>query len=222
MKRFFILFPLLLTSILVACQSSNPQPVFTPSPEATLTPPPLPSATSSPLALTETATPPPMPVSYQTFSDMSAAQKAARFPLWLPGSVPDDLPLYKVWISDYADASENVRVLYSEPGAPLDANLKALDLQMTQTNQPVTLDSVMHQFRKVAWDVREVQVRGQPGFIYWTPGVAEGNSAHLDWREGTFNFSLSLFGNWPEPSESNPHGLDNLLLKIAGSLKVSP
>lgn len=222
MKRFSILLPILIISILVACQPSKPQPVFTPSTEATLTPPPIPSLPSPAPAITGTATPPPLPVQYWEFSDLSAAQKAAGFPLWLPSSVPDGLPFYKAWISDYADGSENVRVVYSELGDPLDANLKGVDIQMTQTEKPLTLDSITHQFKVTAWDVREVQVRGQTGYSYWEPGGAAGNSAHLDWREGMVNFSISLYGNWPGPDESHPHALDDLLLKIAGSLQTRP
>ena len=88
MKRFSILFPIIVISLLVACQPSKPQTVFTPSTESTLTPLTITSATSSTVALAGTATPPPLPAKYQEFSDLSAAQKAARFPLWLPGSIP--------------------------------------------------------------------------------------------------------------------------------------
>jgi hypothetical protein len=140
----------------------------------------------------------------------------------VPGSVPDDLPFYKAWISDYTDGSENIRVSYLEPGDPLDANLKSLDIQMTETNQPLTLDSIMHQFRETPLDVREIQVRGQTGYSYWMPSGAAGNSAVLTWREGTVDIRISLSGDWPEPDTSHPHALDDLLLKIAGSLQTSP
>ncbi|MGD0610392.1 MAG: hypothetical protein ABSB41_02675 [Anaerolineales bacterium] len=222
MKRFTSLFLILIINLLVACQPSEPKSVFTPTPEATLTSIPIPSVTSTALVIVGTMAPPSMPAKYGMFSDLSAAQKAARFALWLPGYVPDNLPFIKASVADYADGSENVSVLYSEPGDPLDANLKVLNLQIAETDQPITLDTVAHQFKVIARDVREVQVRGQTGFTYWSPGGAEGNSAHLDWREGTFNFSISLFGNWPQPDESNPHGLDTMLLQIAGSLKVGP
>jgi len=222
MKRFSILFPIIVISLLVACQPSKLQPVFAPSTEATFTPPPIPPVTTSTLALAGSATPPPLPVQSLTFSDLSAAQKAARFPLWLPGSIPDDLPFYKAWVSDYADGSENIRVSYLEPGDPLDANLKSLDIQMTETNQPLTLDSIMHQFRETPLDVREVPVRGQTGYSYWMPSGAAGNSAVLTWREGMVDIRISLSGDWPKPDASHPHALDDLLLKIAGSLQTSP
>jgi len=222
MKRFSILFPIIVISLLVACQPSKAQPVFTPSAVAMLTPPPIPPVTSSTVALTGTATPPLLPAQYLEFSDLSAAQKAARFPLLLPGSVPNDLPFYKVWISDYADGSENVRLFYQESGDPLDANLKSLDIQMAETNQPLTLDSITHQFKETPLDVREVQVRGQTGYSYWIPSGAAGNSAVLTWREGTVDIRISLSGDWPEPDASHPHALDDLLLKIAGSLQTSP
>ena len=135
-----------------------------------------------------------MPAQYLEFSDLSAVQKAARFPIWLPGSIPENLPFYKAWISDYADGSENIRVSYLEPGDPLDATLKSLDIQMTETNQPLTLDSIMHQFRETPLDVREVQVRGQTGYSYWMPSGAAGNSAVLTWLEGMVDIRISLSG----------------------------
>jgi WD40 repeat protein len=168
------------------------------------------------------AAPPQLPVQTQEFTDLSAAQKSVGFPLWLPAFIPDGLPFYKAWISDYADGSQIASVHYSEPGDPLDANLKRLDIQMTRTDQPLTLDSITHRVKTTAWDVREVRVRGQTGFTYWSPGVAMGNSAHLEWRQGSFNFSISLYGNWPQPDENHPHALDDLLLKIATSLQPGP
>jgi hypothetical protein len=161
-------------------------------------------------------------VQYQEFSDLSAAQKAVWFPVELPDSIPDDLPFYKVWILDYADGSENIRVVYLESGDPLDATLKMLDIQMTKTNQPLTADSVTHQFRQTPLDVHEVQVHGQMGYSYWASSAAAGNSAVLTWREGTVNIQISLAGNWPAPDAGHPHALDALLLKIAGSLHTKP
>jgi hypothetical protein len=222
MKPISILLSIMVLCTLVACQPAEPQPVLTPSMEVTLIPSQIPSVTSLVPGGTDTETQPSVPGNNGEFSDLSAAQKAVRFPLWLPSFVPDELPFYKAWVSDRADGSEAVRVLYLEPGNPLDANLKGLSIWMTETNQPVTHDSITHQFKVTALDVREVQVRGQTGFAYWTQSNAGGNSAYLDWREGSINFSLSLSGAWPQPDENNPHGLDSTLLKIAGSLNSKP
>ena len=57
-----------------------------------------------------TLAPAALPTQYLEFSDLSAVQKAARFPIWLPGFVPNGLPFYHAWISDYGDGSEKVRV----------------------------------------------------------------------------------------------------------------
>ena len=100
------------------------------------------------------------------FTDLCAVRKSARFPVRLTEFVPKGLPFYHAYISDYADGSENVSLLYSEPGDPLDANLKSLFIQMTEPGQPVTLDSIFHQFKVTALDVREIQVRGQEGSSY--------------------------------------------------------
>lgn len=193
-----------------------------PAAETTLTPAPIRSATKAKLAFAGSATPAPLPTQYLEFSDLSAAQKATWFPVGLPGSIPEDLPFYKAWISDYADGSENIRVVYMEPGNPLDANLKSIDIQMTRTNQPISLDSLTHQFREMPQGVREVAVREQTGYSYWIPSVAAANSAVLTWREGTVNFRISLSGDWPQPEANHPHALDDLLLKLAKALQTKP
>jgi len=168
-----------------------------------------------------TTTPPPLPTQYSEFSNLSDVQQAAKFPVWLPKFIPETLPFYKAWISYYANGSETVRIVYGEPGDPLDASLKTVDVQMTKTDQGLSLDSITHQFKVNALDVREVQVRGQTGFTYWTRSGAAGNSAILVWREGVFNVSVTLYGNWPQPDENNPHGLEETLLKIAESLQTT-
>lgn len=160
------------------------------------------------------------PTTSSEFSSLSDLQKVTKFPIWLPTYFPDNLPFYKAWINNYANGDQNVRVLYSEPGNSPDANLKSLDIQMTLTNEIISSDSIAQQFKITALDIREVQVRGQTGFTYWARSGAAGNSAYLVWREGNINFSISLFGAWPQPDESNPHGLDDMLIKIAKSLQT--
>jgi hypothetical protein len=193
-----------------------------PAAEATLTPSPIRYATEAKLIFADSATLAPFPTQYLEYWDLSAAQKAIWFPVGLPNSIPEDLPFYKAWISDYADGSENIRVLYMEPGNPLDANLKSIDIQMIKTNQPITLDSITHQFKEMPHDVREVPVRGQTGFSYWISSVAAGNSAVLTWREGTVNFRISVSGDWPQPDANQPHALDEVMLKIAEALQTKP
>ena len=222
MKQLSMLFPIIAISILVACQPARSKPVINPTVEAPRTPSPIRSATEAMRALAGLATPAPMPTQYLDFSELSAAQKATWFPVGLPSSLPEDLPFYKAWISDYADGSQNIRVVYMEPGDPLDANLKSIDIQMTKTNQPISLDSITHQFKEMPQDVREITVREQTGYSYWIASGAAGNSAVLTWREGTVNFRISLSGDWPQPDAYHPHALDDLLLKIAEALQTKP
>ncbi len=188
--------------------------------------PPTASATSVPITIVPASSAtlaPGQPIEYLEFSDLAEAQAAATFPLWLPALIPDDLGFYKAWVSNYVDGSENVRILYAEPGDTLGASRKMLDLQMTRTEEGVSRDAIARQLKVSALDVREVQVRGQTGSTYWTQSVAGGNSSVLTWREGTFNIHLSLFGDWPQPDEDNPHRLDDLLIEIAESLQtISP
>jgi len=91
---------------------------------------------------------------------------------------------------------------------------------MTKTDQPVTVDTITHQFKETPLDIGEVQVRGQTGYSYWTPLGAAGNSAVLFWREGMVDIRISLYGNWPVPDASHPHGLDDLMVKIAESMQT--
>ena len=222
MNRLSMLFPIIAISILVACQPASSKPVINPTVEAPRTPSPIRSATEAKLAFAGSATPAPVPTQYLEFSDLITAQQATWFPVGLPGSVPEDLPFYKAWISDYADGSENIRVVYMALGDPLDASLKSIDLQMTRTNQPISLDSIALLFKETPQDVREIPVRGQTGYSYWISSGAAGNSVVLTWREEDVNFRISLSGNWPAPDTSHPHALDDLLLKIAGSLQTRP
>jgi len=171
------------------------------------------------IELPGTATPSLSPVEYLDSSNLDDLQKVAKSPIWLPTYIPHSLQFYKAWIASYANGDENIRVLYSEPGDPLDAKRKMLDIQMTVTDEPVSMDTISRQYKIAALDVQEVTVRGQRGFTYWTQSVAAGNSAYLVWREESMNFLIALSGNWPQPSKDNPHALDGLLLKIAESLE---
>ena len=177
------------------------------------------SATLPP-APSEPATSAPRPLRSFEFAELSDAQNAATFPLLTPTFIPENLPFHRAWASDYEDGSQSVRILYTVPSDKLDANQKMVDVQLTKTDAPVTLDLVTHQFKVTALDVRDVQVRGQTGYTYWSPAVTAGNSAVLMWREGQLNIKITLFGAWPQPDKSNPHRLDDLLLKIAESLRA--
>jgi hypothetical protein len=218
----FVFLTVLFTGCALTSSPTPLPPTFTP--ELTVTPIAVLAVSLTPSASiageSDTVMPPSTPTQYSEFSNLDDLQKATKFPILLPTYIPDNLPFYKAWIYDYTDNIQNVRLLYSEPGNSLDANLKSLNIQMIMTDEIVSIDSITHQFKVTALDVREVQVRGQTGFTYWTRSGAAGNSAYLVWHEGTFNFSISLFGNWPQPDESNPHGLDNMLLMIAKSLQT--
>jgi hypothetical protein len=197
--------------MLAACQAAG---TATPGIPATISP--TPAIVNA--AATNTISPAPAPTQYLEFTDLNELQKAGKFPIWLPAYIPDNLPFFKGWVTDYANGDQNVRLLYSEPGNLPDANLKSLDLQMTQTDESVSRDSLTHQFKIIAMDLQEVQVRGQPGFTYWVQSGAAGNFACLAWRAGKLNFLLTLSGDWPQPDGSNPHGLDATLVKVAESL----
>ena len=199
-------------AMLAACQAASS---LTPGVPATISPtPPMVSVVA-----TNTILPPLAPTQYLEFTDLNELQKASKFPIWLPASIPDNVPFFKSWVANYANGDQNVRLLYSEPGNLPDANLKSLDIQMTQTNEGISRESLSNQFKIIALDVEEVQVRGQTGFTYWTQSGAAGNSACLAWREGKLNFLLTLSGDWPQPDGSNPHALDATLVKIAESLE---
>jgi hypothetical protein len=222
-KRIERLMTIGLILILTACAVQSVSTAVPPS----IVSPPTASATIEPIILTPALSAtlaPGQPVEYLEFSDLADAQAAATFSLWLPAFIPDDLGFYRAWVSNYADGSENVRILYAEPGDTLrDASRKMLDLQMTRTEEVISQEAITRQLKVNVQDVREVQVRGQMGFTYWTQSGAGGNFSVLTWREGKFNNRLSLFGDWPQPDDVNPHRLDDLLIEVAESLQtVSP
>jgi hypothetical protein len=169
-----------------------------------------------------TATVPPLPMQSLEFSNLEALRKTARFPIWLPGFVPKGLLFQRGYIEDYADGSQAVSLFYSEPGDLTDVNLKTMDVVMSTPAPPITLDSIFHQFKLTAWDVREIQVRGLDGYSYWTPYGAITNSAGLFWREDDMNIRITLIGDWPAPDESHPHALDEVMLLVAEGLKATP
>ena len=168
------------------------------------------------------ATVPPLPVQTLEFSNLKALQKSARFPIWLPGFVPKGLLFLHGYISDYADGSQDIELFYSEPGDLTDVNLKTMMIEMSEPTPPISLDSIFNQFKETAWDVREIQMRGQAGFSYWSPCGACSNSAVLFWHEDNVDIHITLFGNWPAPDESHPHSLDEVMLLVAEGLKTTP
>jgi hypothetical protein len=218
-KRIEQLMTIGLLLILTACAAQSVSTavpsniVLHPTTSATIVPGTITPALSATLA-------PGQPTEYLEFSDLADAQAAASFPLWTPAFIPDDLGFYKAWVSNYADGSENIRILYAEPGEPRDANRKILDLQMIRTEEVISRETITRQLKVNALDIREVQVRGQTGFTYWTQSGAGGNSSILTWREGICNIRLSLYGDWPQPDEKDPHRLDDLLIAIAESLQI--
>lgn len=161
------------------------------------------------------------PPQTQGFTMLADAQAAARFTILAPAFVPEGLFLDKVTVMDYEDGSQTVQITYAEDytGEILDANRKFVFVWLTSGGSPVTLDSLKSTFKEVAWDILPVTVRGQAGFSYWMPANAAGNSAWLAWNEGDLTISIAMYGDWPQPTEADPHGLDEILFNIAKSLK---
>jgi hypothetical protein len=161
------------------------------------------------------------PPQTQDFTMLADAKAAARFTILAPAFVPEGLFLDKVTVMDYEDGSQTVQITYAEDytGEILDANRKFVFVWLTSGGSPVTLDSLKSTFKEVAWDILPVTVRGQAGFSYWMPANAAGNSAWLAWNEGDLTISIAMYGDWPQPTEADPHRLDGILFNIAKSLK---
>jgi hypothetical protein len=208
-----VLAVLLICAFLPACRPGAIAPTRLPSANPSMPTIKKPEAKGSQVS-------PSLPLEYLQFDSLADLEKAARFPIWLPTALPVDLTFSKAWIANYAGGDQNVRLLYTAPGSLPDANLKSFDLQMTFTDEVITKDTLLHQSKAAALDVRQVPVRGQTGYTYWVPSGAAGNVACLAWREGRLNILISLFGDWPQPDGKNPHGLDPQLLRIAESLQV--
>jgi hypothetical protein len=206
----FLVLSLALAGCGVGGKGAPAQPAATPSSSMVL------------IGTASIATVPPLPVQTLEFSNLKALQKTASFPIWLPGFVPKGLQFQRGYISDYADGSQDIELFYSEPGDLTDINLKTMMIEMSEPGQPISLDSIFNQFKETAWDVREIQVRGQAGFSYWSPCGACSNSAVLFWHEDNVDIHITLFGNWPAPEESHPHSLDEVMLLVAEGLKATP
>jgi hypothetical protein len=209
--------------------TSTPKPTSTPTPTATPTLKPVNAmvAGTGEATVTATATPteganPLVPESYAEFTDLKTLQEQAAFAIWTPSFVPEELPFLKGWLAEFTDGSQEAALLYSEPGDPLDAHLKGLQIHITKTSQPITRESISQRLKSNPQDLLDVTVRGQPGFTYREPSTAAGNMACLEWRKGGFNFSITLSGDWPQPDESTPHGLDPLLIQVAEGLQQQP
>lgn len=176
-------------------------------------------APSSEVKVTETSTPGDLPTQHREFFDLLSAQQIALFRILTPAFIPDSLPLYKIYVENLADGHQEIRLFYTAPSNDPHSGNKSLFIILSNTGDPVTQETVTHQFKTLALDVQETTVRGQTGYLYWTRSGSGGNSAWLTWRESELMVMMSLNGDWPEPDEQNPHGLDSLLLQIAGSLQ---
>jgi hypothetical protein len=166
------------------------------------------------------------PEMHREFNDLLSAQQIALFRILAPEVIPENLPLSKISVDDFADNHQEIRLVYGALDSVPNANDRLLTVKLSNSSEPVTPESVTHMFKTVALDMRETSVRGQTGYLYWTRSVAGGNSASLAWLdEGALdklNITLCLSGDWPAPDEQNPHRLDTLLLQTAESLKEAP
>jgi len=214
-----LILALIITS-LVACEPSKAPTTFVATQQIHSTP--AKQITTTPVAvLTILPSSPisPHPNKYVEFSSLREAQATTKFSLMVPQFIPDVLPFSKGWIADWADGREIVRIWYTEPGNPLDANTKRIDIFQTLTDQAITPDTISQQYKEVALDIQKVQVRNESGWTYLELSAAMGNTAHLTWREGDINYEIDMTGNWPAPDINNPHILDSKLLQIAQSLQ---
>jgi hypothetical protein len=178
---------------------------------------------SSPLSAmatqTAAAVTPPVQKSYEEFASLNQLQEQTPFKIWTPAFVPDDLPFLKGWMAEFMDGSQEVALIYSEPGDPADATLRNLEIRITKTDKTLSMDLIHHQFRIIPLNLTIANMHGQAGYFYWTASVATGNSAHLEWRENGFNFSIELFGDWPQPDAIDPGRLNPLLFQVADGLQ---
>jgi hypothetical protein len=160
------------------------------------------------------------PTIHREFTSLLEAGQMSLFPIVTPGFVPEDLPLSKISANYYADGHEELFLNYTIPIDQPDANHKLLIAALSNAAEPETRETITRR-KEVVLDLQEVTVGGQTGLIYWSPSVAAGNSAHLEWRLGELNIHLILYGNWPAPDEQQPHRLDGLLLQIAASFQAA-
>ncbi|MCL4561827.1 MAG: hypothetical protein M1281_14620 [Chloroflexi bacterium] len=194
---------------------ATPAATITPGPTFTDRPAMTTGATQAPA---ETAVPLPTPELYREYSTLLEAGQVALFNILTPGFVPDGLPFAKASVSDYPGGLQEVRQWYLQPAGQPDANQKMLFVELSNSPEAVTPDTLNRQLKTTALDVRETMVGGAAGYLWWQQSGSGGNSAWLAWRDGELNVYLSLSGDWPQPDAANPHGLDTALLNIAASM----
>jgi ribosomal protein S18 acetylase RimI-like enzyme len=167
------------------------------------------------------ATPDPrLPIQSQKFTDLDQAQAAAEIPFLVPAFFPAPLPLCSIWVSDFLNGDQWVRILYCEPGEPLDNRLKGLDVILYRTDQGLSAENIQKDDLKTPpIDLQEVTVRNLPGWTYWNFSGAGGNWASLEWREDGINYRVGIHGNWPYPTKENQNIWAPLLLQVAESLQ---
>jgi hypothetical protein len=136
----------------------------------------------------------------------------------LPVAVIEDLPFYMAWVDDYADGGQRVRVIYSElEGEQPDEILKSISIHWRPITAPISEELIWLNFN-LPQNLRSVSVRGQSGYTFWQPSNTDGNSAWLIWNEGDRTYMISFYGDWPGPTEEDPHPVDDLMLLVAESL----
>ncbi len=236
MKSILPLF-LALALLLGACSTTAAPQTATPTATTAVPASPTPTETLVPTATAEatatllpTLTPaannppassPAIPQS-QLYASLDEAQAAAAFTILTPASVPDDLPLSKIFVDDYADGHQVIRLYYAVASNDAHSLNRTVFLSESNENQELNAQTIGLQFKSMAMDVQEVDVQGQTGYTYWSPAGSAGNSATLAWQRDGLTIFMTLFGDWPQPDAQHPHSLDDTLLTLAGSLEPTP
>ncbi len=207
---------LLLGLILAACAAPAPGP----TPAAAPTYPPMPTLTP----VVETPLPPaPAPSTTRTttasgdrlFSTLAQTLPFLDFAPLVPAYIPDDLPLARVSLSDQG----SLLLYYAFSGQSPESSPRLLSVTQTRRGEPVTADTISNP-EHGAVDALTAEVRGQPGFFYWTYAEGGRPSYRLAWREQNVNVTLALTGSWNAAGSGDPHSLDPLLAMIASGLTV--
>ncbi len=192
------------------------------NPKSTMAASTAPGTAPAQLVASQTPSLPPLPPTHlQQYPTLAEVQATVKFTILSPSFVPDGLPLGNITVMDYVDGSQTVQITYAEKstGEGPDANQKLIFIRMKIGGSPVTQEALQNSYKEVVFDIQPVTVRGREGFTYWEPSSAAGNSTWLAWNEGDLTLSIAMYGNWPQPTEANPHSLGSVLIRIAESLK---
>ena len=152
--------------------------------------------------------------STQEIHDLSALPHTVPFPVGLPAYLPKDVVFHRALYTAHEDGTHDLSIYYQPIDPPSDGRGAHVIVRHSYSGQ-----SMVQYLRSRlinACTLTQVAVGDAQGYTFWVRG--DRRSA-LIWQQGDLKTSIWLVLNDVQPSQSNPHVLDELLHEIANSMK---